>query len=74
MNDDRSKNSAFYAFALYGASGIQLAVSVVAGLAVGNWLDGKWNTSPWMALIGVILGTAGGIWNLIRILNLKKDV
>lgn len=63
------KDSVFYALGLYGALGVQLAVSVVAGLAFGNYIDGKIGTSPWIAIAGTILGTAGGFWNMIKILK-----
>jgi F0F1-type ATP synthase assembly protein I len=70
------RDSAFYTLGLYGAVGIQLAASVVAGLAFGAWLDKKIETSPWFALVGTILGAVGGIWNLVRILkwNERKNV
>ncbi len=64
-----NKKTPYYTFALYGAVGIQLAASVVAGLAFGNYIDKQIGTSPWLALSGTILGTAGGIWNLVRILK-----
>lgn len=63
------KNSTSYIFGLYGAVGIQLAVSVVAGLIIGDYIDKKIGTSPWLALAGTILGTVGGMWNLVRILR-----
>ena len=73
---DKFKDSVFYTFSLYGAVGVQLAASVVAGLALGNYADKKVGTSPLFALIGTILGAVGGIWNLIRILkwNERKNV
>lgn len=64
-------NSTLYTVGLYGAVGIQLAASVVAGLVFGNYIDGKIGTSPWLAMAGTVLGTVGGIWNLVKIL--KRD-
>lgn len=63
------KGSVYYALGLYGAVGVQLAASVVAGLFLGDWLDGKLGTSPWLTLIGCLTGTAGGIWNLAKMLK-----
>lgn len=63
------RNSAYGAYAIYGAAGIQLAASVVAGLLFGNYLDGKIGTRPWLALLGITLGFIGGIVNLIRIVG-----
>ena len=56
-------------FGVYGAVGFQLAGAVVFGLLSGHYLDGKLNTSPWLAVIGLILGAAGGFYNLFRILK-----
>ena len=67
--DHDLKKSPVYALGLYGAVGIQLAASVVAGLFFGNYLDGKLGTSPWLTVAGTVVGTIGGMWNLVRILN-----
>lgn len=63
------KDSMIYTFGLYGAVGVQLAASVVAGLVFGNYIDNKIGTSPWLAIFGTLLGTVGGIWNLVRIMK-----
>jgi hypothetical protein len=42
------------AFARVGAVGIELALSTVAGLLGGRWLDAKFSTAP--LLLGVIAG------------------
>ena len=60
------------AFGLYGAVGFQLAISVVAGLFAGQWADGKLGTEPWLTLLGLLLGSVAGFYNLIRILNWKQ--
>lgn len=57
------------AYAIFGAAGVQLAASTVAGLAVGNYLDTKWGWLPWLTIAGLILGFAGGLLNLVRILK-----
>lgn len=68
MSGDK-KPSPLSEYAIYGAVGIQLAASVVAGLAFGNYLDKKIGTLPWLSVTGVILGFVGGILNLVRILG-----
>ena len=60
------------AFGIYGAVGFQLAISVVAGLFLGQWVDGKLGTGPWLTLVGLILGSIAGFYNLIRIMNWKQ--
>ncbi len=56
-----------------GAGGFQLAASGIVGLLGGNFLDGKFGTSPWLTLVGLVLGFGGGLWNLIRILNWHRN-
>jgi len=51
------------------AGGIELAVAILAGLFGGHWLDGRFNTSPWLLLVGVFLGAAAGFYNLVRALT-----
>ena len=33
----------------------------------GLWLDGRWGTRPWLAVIGVVLGIAAGFYNFFRV-------
>lgn len=60
------------AFGIYGAVGFQLAATVVGGLLFGSWLDKKFETLPWLTIIGLVIGSIGGFYNLIRILNWKE--
>lgn len=57
------------AYGIYGAAGLQLGVSVVGFLLIGNYLDGKYDTAPWLAVIGLVFGFVGGLANLIRIVR-----
>ena len=67
------KDPFWITFGIYGAVGIQLALSVVAGLLLGNYLDNKWGSRPWLALMGLTIGFAGGLYNLIRILRWRDN-
>jgi len=67
-----SQNSFLIAFGLYGAIGFQLAAAVIAGLFIGQWIDQKLHTTPWLTILGLILGSVGGFYNLIRIINWKN--
>jgi ATP synthase protein I len=62
-------DSAMLAYGIYGAVGFQLAGAVIGGLLLGNWLDQKFATAPWLALAGLMLGSVGGFYNLIRLLT-----
>ena len=63
------KNDWYVSYATYGAAGIQLAVSVIAGLFLGNYLDKKIGTLPWLTVTGLVVGFVSGFYNLIRIMN-----
>lgn len=59
---------------VYGAIGFQLAISVVVGVMAGRWLDARWATTPWLTIVGMLLGSGAGFWNLIRLMKWKdKD-
>jgi ATP synthase protein I len=46
--------------------GIDLISGVAFGVIVGLLLDKWWETTPWMLITMIILGTAAGIRNVIR--------
>lgn len=65
------KDSFAYVFGLYSTVGIQLVISVVLGLYAGTWGDKKLGTDPWLMILGIVLGTAAGFYNLVRIVSRK---
>lgn len=73
MKTDPEKDSFILAFGIYGGIGFQLAGAVVGGLLFGSWLDKKFNTTPWISLIGLLLGCIGGFYNLIRLLTWNQS-
>jgi len=66
------RDSFLIAFGVYGAVGFQLVASLLVGVFLGQWLDKKWGTDPWMMFTGLILGTAGGFFNLFRLVTWKN--
>jgi len=58
--EDRPGLGSFREYSPYLTLGFQLAAAVVVFLMIGVWLDDRWNTSPWLKLAGLFLGTAGG--------------
>jgi F0F1-type ATP synthase assembly protein I len=50
----------------YFTIGMQLAVAVVAFFFLGQWLDGKFGTSPWLMITGAAVGAVGGMISFLR--------
>jgi F0F1-type ATP synthase assembly protein I len=57
--------------------GWYFAVCVVGGVWIGRWLDGRFDTSPTLSLIGTLIGLAAALWGgyrmlTERVLNLRQ--
>lgn len=46
--------------------GFQVAFSIFIGLGIGVWLDNRFDTFPWLALIFMVFGIAAGFLNYYR--------
>jgi ATP synthase protein I len=53
--------------ALAGQVGIFLAIAIVIGWALGQWLDRKLGTDPWLTALFTLLGAAAGFLELFRV-------
>jgi F0F1-type ATP synthase assembly protein I len=47
--------------------GVELVVATCLGGGLGYLGDRKFSTLPWLTLLGVLMGTAAGIRNMLRI-------
>ena len=47
----------------------ELLGGMIGGAAIGWALDQLFDTSPWLLLIMLFLGTAAGFWNIIKLSN-----
>ncbi|MGA2582693.1 MAG: AtpZ/AtpI family protein [Tepidisphaeraceae bacterium] len=50
----------------FASIGLEVAVGVGLGLAVGYWIDKRFKTDPWGTLIGAALGFAAGMYLLFK--------
>ncbi|TME99314.1 MAG: AtpZ/AtpI family protein [Chloroflexi bacterium] len=57
----------FQALAVASQFGISLAVSVVLGYFVGQWIDGHLGTGIIFTLIAVLLGLVAAVSNTVRL-------
>ncbi|HVZ20303.1 MAG TPA: AtpZ/AtpI family protein [Vicinamibacterales bacterium] len=62
MADDRR----FPGWVRYSGVGLELAGAIAGFALIGYWVDGKFGTSPWGMLGGVVLGLVGGLYNLVK--------
>ena len=46
--------------------GTTLAVTVLAGLGGGYWLDGRLGTRPWFLLLGGTLGVGAALYHFLK--------
>mgnify|MGYP003291932929 CR=1 FL=1 len=46
--------------------GLEFAVAVGMGVAVGFWLDKKYSTFPWAMIAGVMCGFALGLYIIVK--------
>ena len=50
----------------FAGLGLAFAICTVGGLYLGQWLDRKLSTAPWMLLIGVFVGAGGSFYSMYR--------
>ena len=50
-----------------GAVGLEIAVALTIGYFGGNYLDGKFGSTPWLTWIGFVVGIGAGIKALVRV-------
>jgi len=55
MTEKNNEEKQFSALSLAGNLGWQIALPIVLFGLIGRWLDKKWETSPWLLLVGILL-------------------
>ncbi len=56
----------------YAGLGVQLAVAILGGVLLGQWVDRKAGTDGVFTMLGALLGFGGTLYSLIRELS-KAD-
>ncbi len=52
--------------AAYLGLGLQFGAAIVLFMLAGMWLDRRLGTVPWLMVIGVFVGAAGGFYSIYR--------
>jgi F0F1-type ATP synthase assembly protein I len=52
--------------AAYMGLGLQFGGAIILFMFVGMWLDKKLGTGPWLLVLGVFVGAAGGFYSIYR--------
>ena len=50
--------------------GLSFVMAIVLGFGGGYLLDGWLGTSPWLTLLGFVVGIAAGVVNVYRVMQL----
>ena len=55
--------------AYYSSLGLSVSLSIFIGLAVGIYLDRRFETSPWCTLIFLVIGIIAGFRNIAMVIR-----
>ena len=58
---------------MVGGLGFVLGLSVLLGAFVGWYIDRRWGTGPWITLVGTLLGTAVGFYEVVTVLKQLEE-
>ncbi|HXT18503.1 MAG TPA: AtpZ/AtpI family protein [Gemmatimonadaceae bacterium] len=50
----------------FAGLGLQFALAILLFAALGAWLDRRLGSSPWLLLVGVLVGAGGGFHSMYR--------
>ena len=68
MPQDEDQRMYARGLALALTAGIEMA----APIAIGIYFDNRWNTTPWLAFLGAIIGFGGGAYHLYLMTTPRK--
>ncbi len=59
--------------AYFASLGLQMAFSIFIGYGIGRYLDGKFDTHPWLTIIFFVLGIAAAFRNIGLAIKKLRD-
>ena len=63
---DPYRRNAVSSSAGVAGAGLQFALALLVFLFLGQWLDERLGTEPWLMMIGVFVGGGGGFYAMYR--------
>ena len=79
VNHRKERKEAFSALTTYGTIGIEMGLSLVIGLGIGYWIDGRLGTKPVFTFVFMMFGLISGmrrlytLWKKIEKENERND-
>jgi len=73
---NKNKDEVYRILGMVGSFGFTTAGAIAGGYFLGNYLDKKLNTAPWLMLTFILLGIAGSFiefFKLIKKLSREND-
>jgi len=64
----QERSALLRAMGVVSVCGLDLALSVLAGVLLGHYLDGQLHTSPLLLIVGLFLGLIAGFYMAYRII------
>lgn len=64
--EEKKNGDIFQAAGPYLTLGLQLAITVVVFFFIGRYADEQLGTKPWLMVIAIVLGSAGGMIKFFR--------
>ena len=69
---DRKKVTAWRQIGLLSAIPFILAIAPIVGYLLGQYLDARFHTKPWLSVILMALGFVAGVRETVRIVRLSQ--
>lgn len=67
------KSQRYNRYLRYSTVGLEMGLSVIIGLFVGQWLDARLGTEPWLLLVFLLFGMAAGFRSIFRLARHRHD-
>ena len=64
----------FKEMAYYSSLGLSVSFAIFIGLAIGVFLDRKFDSSPWFTLIFLVFGIVAGFRNIGRVIKRARKL